>query len=241
MVTINYPPGERWRWVCNAKTAGPAKAVLFVLAEHANQETLVAWPSVDTMAKESGLHRTTVIRALQQLVEDGWVEVVERKHRKSTVYRITMDAEFLSSGERLQPVIEQVINRSTGEQVAVLDELPDPVRQPLDLSFIKHVVKPMPKRVNVEERRKELAEQARLLAEREGEFLAEFEPVADGNPVRRTEEGARHVYHNNGDGAAERQVRDGEWKDGHGQRGTTGTDRGSGEGHDQTGHGGQER
>ena len=51
---------------------GPARAVLWVLAVvYANGETGLAWPGVVTLARESGLSRWTVGRALDDLLAIG--------------------------------------------------------------------------------------------------------------------------------------------------------------------------
>ena len=56
-----------------SRSRGPARVVLFVLAEHADDHG-VAWPSVQTIAREAGLSRRAVFRGLDKLVELGEVE-----------------------------------------------------------------------------------------------------------------------------------------------------------------------
>ena len=46
-----------------------AKAVLIIVCQHANDDGSSAYPSVATMAQETGLSRSTVKRALRELEE----------------------------------------------------------------------------------------------------------------------------------------------------------------------------
>ena len=83
---------------------GPARAVLWVLAVvYANGETGLAWPGVVTLARESGLSRWTVGRALDDLLAIGAVEIVGRKHRKATTYRVRFDLDASTVGSRQLP------------------------------------------------------------------------------------------------------------------------------------------
>lgn len=49
------------------------KSVLIALAYHANETTLNAYPSIETLCRETELDRKTVIASLDQLVADDWV------------------------------------------------------------------------------------------------------------------------------------------------------------------------
>lgn len=63
-----------------ATVFGPARAVLIVLADHANQAG-EAWPSLGTLAAESGFGDGTVSRALRDLVALGVLENRGYRHR----------------------------------------------------------------------------------------------------------------------------------------------------------------
>lgn len=53
-------------------------AVAAVLTDHANMETCVAWPSLETIAKYSHLSVRTVQRILGDLEEMGWINYLRR-------------------------------------------------------------------------------------------------------------------------------------------------------------------
>lgn len=55
---------------------GSVRAVLNVLADYANDSGF-AWPGRALLASEAGVSERTVIRAIQKLCADGWVEVAE--------------------------------------------------------------------------------------------------------------------------------------------------------------------
>ena len=100
-------PLSAWDRACWVRDAvgviGPARAVLWALAvAHANDKGL-AWPGVVTLARESGLSRWTVGRALDDLLAIGAMEIVERKHRKATTYRVRFDLNPSMFGSRQPP------------------------------------------------------------------------------------------------------------------------------------------
>lgn len=59
--------------VYQAELSHRAKAVLFYLKDHADGEGK-CWPGIRTIAAELGLSRSTVKRALGELVDTGLVE-----------------------------------------------------------------------------------------------------------------------------------------------------------------------
>jgi DNA-binding Lrp family transcriptional regulator len=65
------------------------RLALVSLGEWANDDG-VCWPSHDTIAKRVGVGRRQVIRIIEQLVELGVVEQIERKQH-SNVYRVRCD------------------------------------------------------------------------------------------------------------------------------------------------------
>lgn len=55
---------------------GPtARLVAFVLSLHMDADGGSCYPSLDTLAWETGLHRRTVIRQLAELELEGWIRV----------------------------------------------------------------------------------------------------------------------------------------------------------------------
>lgn len=72
------------------KQLGPAaKLVLTALGDFTNADG-VCWPSVETLALRSSLSRRTVFRALEALVERGWLRRV-RRGPKTTLYQVVQD------------------------------------------------------------------------------------------------------------------------------------------------------
>ena len=120
--------------------------MLFVLAEHANSETLEIFLYMTTIAKEARVARTTAMRSVQHLEEDGFIEVA-RQHRSRSAYTLLMptpglplgltngpnkvpqtDSSVSETDSRCSVVgpqtgIEPVINRS-GEPVALSGKPP---------------------------------------------------------------------------------------------------------------------
>lgn len=70
---------------------GSARAVLTVIATHADRDGTGAFPGTDTIARESGFSPETVKRARRKLIALGEIEVVEQgTGSRSTRYRITL-------------------------------------------------------------------------------------------------------------------------------------------------------
>jgi hypothetical protein len=83
-------PAERWRAVIEARDLSASeKAVLHVIAYHADAATLEAWPSVQTIASGAGLHQTTARRAIGALIAKEWISRIEQSPgRFSNRYRL---------------------------------------------------------------------------------------------------------------------------------------------------------
>ncbi len=56
-------------------------AVLFELCDRYNEDARAAWPSIDRMAKDTGKHRSTVIRSVKRLSAHGFVKTVKHGNR----------------------------------------------------------------------------------------------------------------------------------------------------------------
>lgn len=83
----------RHRWlnlaVRDKALSGAAIRVAVLLWEHMNVERGCAWPSFDYMARQLTMHRSTVIRALRQLKDHGWITICHRGGRhNSNEYRL---------------------------------------------------------------------------------------------------------------------------------------------------------
>ncbi|MGJ4843902.1 helix-turn-helix domain-containing protein [Leifsonia sp. Le1] len=67
---------EAFRW---AKSWGglstSRKFVLLMLADHYNEEAHRAWPSMQTLARETGMSRRSVVNCIATLEKEGLIEV----------------------------------------------------------------------------------------------------------------------------------------------------------------------
>ena len=83
-------PGERWEAVMQLRgLTAPEKAVLGALAFHAENDSMEAWPALNTLACETGFGISAVRRAVRGLAKHGRVEVVESSlGRRSNRYRL---------------------------------------------------------------------------------------------------------------------------------------------------------
>lgn len=63
-------------------------AVLAVMLDYANRQTRESFMSVATMVRDSGVPRTTVIRAIQRLTSAAWI-VGKKRNGATTEYRLT--------------------------------------------------------------------------------------------------------------------------------------------------------
>ncbi|MGY0634297.1 helix-turn-helix domain-containing protein [Luteimonas sp. A478] len=64
-----------------------AKAVLAVILDHYNIRQRTAYPGFDRMARIAGIHRSSVMRAVDALEAAGYLEVT-RRERRANVYSI---------------------------------------------------------------------------------------------------------------------------------------------------------
>jgi hypothetical protein len=78
-----------------------ARFVLVMLALHADT-TDWAWPSIPTLAAETGLERRTIIRALHELEHSGQL-VAHRRPGKTTRYRLV----FATRGDMVSRVTQR--------------------------------------------------------------------------------------------------------------------------------------
>lgn len=90
--------GECWP----VQVTAPQKAVLMSLADQANDHG-VCWPSIAGIVERTCLHRATVIRAIEQLEELGYVTCARRSGAK-TLY--TVDPSQAATGTRKKPVAQ---------------------------------------------------------------------------------------------------------------------------------------
>lgn len=67
---------DAYRWALTWDNIKPTeKLVLILIADHYNDKSHRAWPSVERLAKQGCMHRSTVMRAIAGLQEAGLIEV----------------------------------------------------------------------------------------------------------------------------------------------------------------------
>ena len=87
------------------------KLVLMAMADHANDEG-VCWPSQERIAIKVGITDRQVRNHVAELIKAGYVEVVERRMLRTTVWRITVaDRKPVSAPDR------KPVSASTGSQL----------------------------------------------------------------------------------------------------------------------------
>lgn len=82
------------------RLSSAAKAVLPVIMEHLNRSTLEAFPGFDRIAKIAGVHRASVMRAVDALEAAGYIQVhrVERRANRYTFPAWPVGPEWPSPG-----------------------------------------------------------------------------------------------------------------------------------------------
>ena len=107
---MNYPA---MRWVasedCGVK--GPARALLWVIAYHADRDTGECWVGQRRLARESGLARATVQRALDKLFGDFVLEPVEG-HRGPQPERYRIAPGLVEGEVTASSVVEGTVSAS---------------------------------------------------------------------------------------------------------------------------------
>ncbi|MYR05295.1 hypothetical protein GTV32_02705 [Gordonia sp. SID5947] len=89
-------PLIRWQrafFRCPDKDLRPVAKTLGALMTYADNYTLEAWPSLETLVRESGVSRTRVIEHINLCVDKGWIERISRGgsvRGTSTEYRLTI-------------------------------------------------------------------------------------------------------------------------------------------------------
>ena len=109
-------PFQQFREQCQFEILGnralspAAKNVGVCLALHLNRKTRLAFPGIDTIANECGIHRRTVFKLIEQLRDAGHVEVItgrgkaKRDEYNSNHYNLLLGAETVAEGKLKVPV-----------------------------------------------------------------------------------------------------------------------------------------
>jgi DNA-binding transcriptional MocR family regulator len=81
-----------WRSaICDSELPPSARHVALTLSLHMNERGGSCFPSISTLEAESGLSRNTVLTALRQLEDGGWI-TVKRSDRAVNRYTATLPA-----------------------------------------------------------------------------------------------------------------------------------------------------
>src|SRR5262249_15748262 len=97
-------------WAFSLDLDSTAKSVLVVLASHANT-AFQCWPSLATIARETGLRPCTVARALKRLVDLGLVQRKRRRIKNGKLHRTTLYTVLIGARpqERMLPSATAVV------------------------------------------------------------------------------------------------------------------------------------
>ena len=73
----------RWQWIgrimLDVRLSAYAKNLAFWMAEHANSETRMVFAAIQTFARLMGVSERRAQYARKELVDCGWLSVIERK------------------------------------------------------------------------------------------------------------------------------------------------------------------
>lgn len=81
----------------HTKPSHAAMHLFVVLRMYADNDTGVAFPSIDTLSRVAGMKRNTVIKAVKELIAGGWLARVKR-YGKSNVYAIQFPTSSIPLG-----------------------------------------------------------------------------------------------------------------------------------------------
>lgn len=115
------------RRVAGLRLPGREHAVLDVIAIHTDKNSGLAWPSLETIARETGLHKRKVPGRIRRLVDRGVLEIVRHGGHgfggrgRANLYRIILDEE--AARRTSQPAAE---TDNAAAAIAVNGALPGP-------------------------------------------------------------------------------------------------------------------
>lgn len=73
-------------WAFKQSVSPTEKLVLIALADHANDEDFTCWPSLSHLVKKTSLHKKTIWKAIDRLVDMGLVRRISDESKRSTTY-----------------------------------------------------------------------------------------------------------------------------------------------------------
>lgn len=144
---------EAMTWAIEMRGLTPSEnLVLLLLANRHNNDTGLCYPSVSRIAEESGMHRATVMRAINALEKKGLL-TISKTFGKSNHYR-------LHTGSTVRPVAESDRSQKVTTPVA-----------PCDMT--RRTVRPEPKRTrkNPKSQRKKFTDEHMAVAKEMADIL----------------------------------------------------------------------
>lgn len=98
-----------WKY---SKLKGSALLLLLAIADNANTETKLAWPSMEYLAKKTRLSRRQVIRLISIIEQSGELEVL--RSARFNRYRIHIDGDILSPSNKNDSDISEGVSDTQG-------------------------------------------------------------------------------------------------------------------------------
>ena len=75
---------EKWKWLervmSDSGLSGTAKSVAYFMVDYRRDETGLAYPSCETLARRVGVCERSAQEAVRKLRTRGWITLVERNH-----------------------------------------------------------------------------------------------------------------------------------------------------------------
>jgi DNA-binding transcriptional regulator YhcF (GntR family) len=100
----DFKPLFTWRSaVCESNLKATTRHLLLTLSLHMNERGGSCFPSVETLASETGLGRATVFRQLQVAEDTGWLIIRRSQGRVSNRYEAALPPEFEPSRKTTVP------------------------------------------------------------------------------------------------------------------------------------------
>jgi hypothetical protein len=90
---------ERHRWLAKVardpELTGADLKVAVLIWEHTNADYGYAWPSLDYIATQMSLDRSTVVRSVKKLVKRGWIVRSRQRRPRSNQYRLAIGSRMM--------------------------------------------------------------------------------------------------------------------------------------------------
>lgn len=124
---------EAITWALTVPVGGNAKVVLLGLANHAHPDGTHSFPALDTLATYAHCDRSTAIRNVRKLEEDGWIVRTGEGPRGQVCYRLAVDRVIASGGGKT-PRGKTPLGGGTSGTEGVAPAPPEPTTEPSDRS-----------------------------------------------------------------------------------------------------------